>query len=212
MKNQKNLLFFFKFLIFCGWIFILPFSYLQVKAAIDTQFPQGENYQVAVVFGAGIRRNVEPSKVLRLRLETAKQMYLNNKIKKIVVTGDNSSDNYNEPAVMRNYLINNGVNSQDVIADFGGRRTIDSCYRLVNYFKLKKAYLITQSFHTGRANFLCQKFGIQTQIVEAPKSTQQTSLYGVLREIPASFLTIYESQNFTPQILSDGNEQDLSNI
>lgn len=200
-----------KLAIFIFWLFLLPFSYFQLRAGFQMKLPRQEEYEVAVVFGAGIRMNREPSKVLRLRLETARQMYLQGKISKIVVTGDNSAENYNEPMVMKNYLLQNGVNSEDIIADFGGRRTIDSCYRLKNFFNLEKAYLITQSFHTARANYLCQSFGMQTRIVEAPKNNQQTTIYGILREIPASFLSVYESLNFTPQIESDGMEDDLSN-
>jgi len=192
------------------WLFLLPFSFLQIEVAIKRQFSNSSEYNVAVVFGAGIMLNREPGKVLRLRLEKAKEMYVMGEVKKIVVTGDNSAFDYNEPQVMKNYLIQNGVNIQDIVVDFGGRRTIDSCYRLANYFNLKKAYLITQSFHVARANFLCQKFGIETVVIEAPKSSQESSLYGIFREIPASFLSIYESYNFKPQILSNNSEEDLS--
>lgn len=210
IKLYNLFLIFLKFGIFLFWLFLLPFSYFQLKSSWQMIMPSSQEYQVAVVFGAGIRMNREPSKVLRLRLETARQMYLNNQVSKIVVTGDNSAENYNEPQVMKNYLLQNGVDSRDIIPDFGGRRTIDSCYRLKNFFNLEKAYLITQSFHTARANYLCQSFGMQTRIVEAPKNNQETTIYGIFREIPASFLSLYESFNFKPQVESDGQEEDLS--
>jgi SanA protein len=199
-----------KIIIFSFWIFLLPFSYFQIKSNFINSLNQEKDFQVAIVFGAGIRMNKEPSKILRLRLEEARKMYSRKQIQKIVVTGDNSANNYNEPLVMKNYLIQKGVAESDIITDFGGRRTIDSCYRLKNFFNLKKAYLITQAFHIPRASYLCQKFGMQIKTVEAPKSSQETTIYGILREIPASFLSLYESFNFSPQIKSNGNEADLS--
>ena len=100
--------------------------------------------QVALIFGAGILNNSVPSIILKNRLDIGLDLYTQSKVKAIIVSGDNSAANYNEPAVMKNYLISKGVPTNRIFEDFGGVRTADSCYRARNYFNLEEVYLITQ--------------------------------------------------------------------
>jgi SanA protein len=46
-----------------------------------------------------------PSDILKDRLDVAFQAYEEGKIKKILVSGDNSESYYNEPEVMKDYLV-----------------------------------------------------------------------------------------------------------
>ncbi len=60
---------------------------------------------VAIVFGAAVYGNGRLSTVLRDRMETAIVLYEEGKVGKILVSGDNGFENYNEPAAMKNYAI-----------------------------------------------------------------------------------------------------------
>ncbi len=122
---------------------------------------------VAIVFGAGLTRGGYPTAVLRDRVETAAQLYFAGKVQKLLMSGDNRSDNYNEPGAMREYALSLGVPSDAIVLDYAGRRTYDTCYRAKAIFGLKSALLVTQQFHLPRALFLCNALGIQAAGVEA---------------------------------------------
>jgi SanA protein len=123
--------------------------------------------RVAIVFGAGLRYDGTPTAVLRDRVETAVQLYQQGKVKKLLMSGDNSFVNYNEPEAMRQYALELGIPDKDIILDYAGRRTYDTCYRARAIFQLDSAILVTQSFHLPRALFLCNWFGLESTGVKA---------------------------------------------
>ena len=121
----------------------------------------------AIVFGAGLTRGGYPTAVLRDRVETAAQLYFAGKVKMLLMSGDNRSDNYNEPAAMSDYALSLGVPQNAIVLDYAGLRTYDTCYRAKAIFGLKSALLVTQQFHMPRALFTCNVLGIQASGVEA---------------------------------------------
>ena len=123
--------------------------------------------RVAIIFGAGLRRDGSPTAVLRDRVETGAQLYFSSKVEKLLMSGDNRVVDYNEPESMRQYAISLGVPEQDIVLDFAGTRTYDTCFRAKSIFGLESAILVTQKFHLPRALFLCNVLGIQAQGVEA---------------------------------------------
>ncbi len=64
---------------------------------------------VAIVFGAGLRRDGTPTLVLRDRVETAVELYKQGKVSKLLMSGDNRFEYYNEPEAMRQYALLLGV-------------------------------------------------------------------------------------------------------
>lgn len=123
--------------------------------------------RVAIVFGAGLLRDGSAGPVLSDRMQTAVDLYQAGKIDKILGSGDNRFPEYNEPEAMRQFALERGVPEQDIVLDYAGRRTYDSCYRARHIFGVDKAILITQEFHMPRALTLCNWFGIDATGVEA---------------------------------------------
>jgi SanA protein len=123
--------------------------------------------RVAIVFGAGLTRDGTPTAILRDRVETAAQLYFSGKIQKLLMSGDNRFDNYNEPEAMRQYALSIGVPSDAIVLDFAGRRTYDTCYRAKAIFGLDSVLLVTQPFHLPRALFLCKALGLNALGVRA---------------------------------------------
>jgi SanA protein len=122
---------------------------------------------VAVVFGAGLTRDGQPTPILRDRVETAAELYFSGKVQKLLMSGDNRSVDYNEPEAMRQYALRLGVPAGAIVLDFAGRRTYDTCYRAKAIFGLDSALLVTQAFHLPRALFLCNALGLQAVGVQA---------------------------------------------
>jgi SanA protein len=123
--------------------------------------------RVAIVFGAGLRRDGTPTAILRDRVETAVNLYFSGKVEKILMSGDNRFENYNEPEAMRQYALSLGVPAQAIALDYAGRRTYDTCYRARDIFGVESALLVTQKFHLPRALFLCNTLGLEAAGVEA---------------------------------------------
>jgi SanA protein len=123
--------------------------------------------RLAIVFGAGLRRDGTPTAILRDRVETAADLYFSGKVKKILMSGDNRFEYYNEPGAMRQYALSLGVPDSAIALDFAGRRTYDTCYRAGAIFGIHEAILVTQQFHMPRALFLCNALGINAYGVEA---------------------------------------------
>jgi SanA protein len=118
--------------------------------------------RVAIVFGAGLRRDGTPTAILRDRVETAAELYFGGKVEKILMSGDNRFEYYNEPESMRQYALSLGVPDTAIALDYAGRRTYDTCYRAKSVFEANEALLVTQKFHLPRALFICNALGLKS--------------------------------------------------
>ncbi len=127
--------------------------------------------RVAIVFGAGLRRDGRPSPVLYDRVATAVELYQRGQVEKLLMSGDNRAANYNEPAAMRQAALELGVPADDIVLDSAGQRTYDTCYRARAIFGVQEALLVTQAFHLPRALFLCEALGVRVTGVAADRRT-----------------------------------------
>jgi len=123
--------------------------------------------QVAIVFGAGLWQDGSPTPVLRDRIQAAADLYFQNKVEKLLMSGDNRFADYDEPTAMKNYALKLGVPENAIVLDYAGRRTYDTCYRAKKIFGVKSAILITQEFHLSRALYLCDTLGVESIGVKA---------------------------------------------
>lgn len=134
-----------------------------------TEIKLEEPPRVAIVFGAGVWRNGEPSPVLDDRIVTAVELYRAGRVRKLLMSGDNRFENYNEPRVMKDFAVKRGVPETDVVEDFAGRSTYDTCYRASAIFGVRRAILVTQEFHLNRAVYLCESLGVDSIGISADR-------------------------------------------
>lgn len=155
---------------------------------------QAPSRKVAIVFGAGLQRDGSPSPVLSDRVEAAVKLYIDGKVDKLLMSGDNRFVDYNEPGAMRAYAVSLGVPEEDIVLDYAGRRTYDTCYRAKYIFQIDEAILVTQSYHLPRALFICNQIGVKSVGVSADLRTyMNSSLFSWnMRELPASFVALWE--------------------
>lgn len=90
------------------------------------------------------------------RIEAAAELYHEGKVKHLVVSGDNSSDGYNEPEDMKRMLMEKGVPSDAITCDYAGLRTFDSMIRMKEIFGCSKFTIISQQFHNERALYIAE--------------------------------------------------------
>jgi SanA protein len=156
---------------------------------------------VAIVFGAGLRRDGTPTTVLRDRVETAVELYKQGRVIKLLMSGDNRFSYYNEPEAMRQYALQLGMPDKDIVLDYAGRRTYDTCYRAKEIFGIKDAILVTQLFHLPRAIYTCNMLGVDSVGVEADHAYYRkiTRLFWNIRELPATLTALVEVHLTHPQ-------------
>jgi vancomycin permeability regulator SanA len=115
---------------------------------------------VAIVFGAGLAGPDEPSQFLAQRLDLAVDLWQQQKVRHILVSGDNATVTHDEVGVMRDYLVRHGVPAGVITEDHAGYDTYDSCYRARAVFGVTRAVLVTQNYHLARALWDCQGQGL----------------------------------------------------
>ena len=149
---------------------------------------------VALVLGAGLNRDGTPGVVLRDRVETAAELYFSGKVEKLLMSGDNTSQFYNEPGAMQAYALTLGVPEADIVLDYAGRRTYDSCYRAKVIFNVDRLIVVTQAFHLPRAIFLCNAFEIDVSGVTADDAhyNRRGYIFWWTREIFASSVAVWD--------------------
>ena len=150
--------------------------------------------RAAIVFGAGLWRDGSPTPVLRDRVATAAELYFAGKVEKLLLSGDNRFEYYNEPGAMKAYALSLGVPEDAIVLDYAGRRTYDTCYRAKSIFGLKEAILVTQKFHLPRALYTCQALGLKSIGVPADRRVYRrySLFFWNLRELPATLTALWD--------------------
>ncbi|MEA3352012.1 MAG: ElyC/SanA/YdcF family protein [Chloroflexota bacterium] len=180
----------------CGLILLLsPRLITSHHAQLLTRSVENVNPQpVAIVFGAGLWRDGSPTPVLRDRVATAAELYFAGKVEKLLMSGDNSFEDYNEPVAMKNYALSLDVPADAIVMDYAGRRTYDTCYRARDIFQVESAILVTQDFHLDRALYICNKLGVIATGIPANQRIyrRRSMLYWRSREIVATFTALLD--------------------
>lgn len=139
-------------------------------------------HKVALVFGAGIQADGQPTPYLKSRITTAAALYKAGRVKNILVSGDNSTRGYDEPTVMKKYAEKLGVPAASIVEDYAGYNTYDSCYRARHIFGLTDATLVSQEYHLPRAMVTCDHLGVHNVGVIATHTTRDFTVNYILRE------------------------------
>ena len=140
--------------------------------------------QVALVPGASVASNGTLSPVLKERADKAAELYEAGIVSKILVTGDNSTLQYDEVYPVGKYLLALGIPQQDIFLDYAGFDTYSSMYRARSVFGVTSVLIVSQEYHLPRAVFIARSLGMNAYGVDASQG-EKYLLYS-LREIPAS--------------------------
>lgn len=154
---------------------------------------------VAIVFGAGYWPSGRLSNVLMDRLDAAIDLYESGSVRKLLFSGDNRVEDYNEPEVMLNYALRRGVPREDIVLDYAGRRTYATCYRARDIFRVDQAVLVTQRYHQPRALLTCRTLGLDAVGYVADRQRYVDIEWYRLREIPALWLAWWQLHVTRPE-------------
>ena len=154
------------------------------KKIIKTVDKFTNDYDCIVVLGAGIRNN-KPSPMLEDRLLTAIKLYNKGVAPKILVSGDHEYIDYDEVNVMKTYLKENGIPSENIFMDHAGLSTYDSVYRAKKVFKANNVIIVTQKYHLYRALYIARSINLKANGVSATKRRYFGQTKRDIRELAA---------------------------
>ncbi len=116
------------------------------------------------------------------RIESAAKLYHAGKVRALIVSGDNGTYDYDEPAIMKEQLVALGVPAERIVCDCAGFRTLDSVVRAKQVFGQSRVIFVSQRFHNQRAIYLAQHHGMEAWGFDAADPPSEMTLRTRLRE------------------------------
>jgi SanA protein len=147
----------------------------------------------AIVLGTSkYLSNGKENQYYKNRVTAAVQLYFSGKCKKLIVSGDNRRNDYNEAKDLKNDLIKSGVRGNDIICDFAGTRTLDSILRFKEIFNQNRGIVVSQKFHNNRAIYIGRSRGVELVGFNADDVDRYHGFKTRLREILSKFVCVLE--------------------
>ena len=207
-----------KLLLIIILIIILINAYMIVvtkKLILNKDKITKDNIECIVVLGAGIR-NGGPSPMLEDRLLTAIELYNSGVTNKILVTGDHEYADHDEVNVMKNYLKEHGIPSENIFMDHAGLSTYDSIYRASKVFKTNRFIIVTQKYHLYRALYISKALNINAYGVSATKREYVNQRKRDIREVAARVKDFFKciarpSPTYLGEVTSIKGNGDITN-
>ncbi|NBW80157.1 YdcF family protein [bacterium] len=151
-------------------------------APANSVLAESELSPTLIVLGAGVRKK-ELSGMLKCRMTKALELYSAHQADRVLLSGDGTDTHYNETAAMRKFALQNGIVADSLLTDPLGFSTYDSLRRAIEVFGIRKAVIVSQGFHLGRALWIAASFGIQARAESCDDSN--SSVFYEVREVPA---------------------------
>lgn len=138
-----------------------------------------------LVLGAGLKADGTPNYMLQDRLDKGIELYKAGAAPKLLLSGDNGQEKYDEVNAMKEYTLNAGIPSEDIFMDHAGFSTYESMYRARDIFLVEKVIIITQRYHQYRALYTGRGLGIESYGVVSEPRTYAGQRYRDIREMLA---------------------------
>ena len=118
-----------------------------------------KKYDCILVLGAGVRPDGTPSHMLEDRLRGAVALYEAGVSDVLLLSGDNSGEDYDEVSAMVKYCLERGVPESAIVRDDIGFSTSESVYNTVRTLGYRDIIVVTQEYHLYRAIYMIKRMG-----------------------------------------------------
>jgi SanA protein len=130
------------------------------------------DHDVALLLGTSPKVGSKPNYFYSERIKATTQLWKLGKVRAVLISGDNSTKNYNEPDQMKADLVAAGVPSEFITCDYAGLRTLDSVFRASMVFGVHSVVIVSQREHLERALYLAsatELAGVGLAAADAPR-------------------------------------------
>lgn len=129
---------------------------------------------VALLLGTSpIGRSGNPNQFFLRRIDATVKLYQERKFSRLIISGANRPQEFNEPEEMRAALVSHGVPDSIMELDGEGFRTINSIVRAKDVYGADSILIISQEFHNERALFLAKHKGIDAVAFNAATTSSR---------------------------------------
>ncbi len=169
-----------------------PWGYLRLATWGDIVGPGStpSHAGAALVLGAKVGDDGEPSRFLRERVELGVQLYRDGAVNVLVMSGATHAGGYDEPGTMRDLAVELGVPESAIVLDREGVDTFASCANTAAMPNLGTVIVVTQEFHVARAVWLCQQAGVAARGTYPPIQGRAGTVTGNVREVGADWKAV----------------------
>lgn len=150
---------------------------------VDAQEAASFDADAIIVLGASVLPDGTPSGILRDRLDDGIALYFAGAAPKLIMSGDNGTESYNECWAMKRYAIAQGVPSEDIFCDHAGFSTYETMYRARHVFGAERVVIATQTYHLYRAIYDAQGVGMEAIGVPSDYGDYANQLWYDVREV-----------------------------
>lgn len=162
-----------------------------VQAEVFIQQPESEK-TCAVVFGAAVWKDDKPSHALYDRIKTATDLYNDELVDCLILSGGASTYGSHEVDVMKNVAIDEKVEEDDLFFDYEG---INTEATIRNLPEEEDHYVfVSNDFHLARIQLLAKKIGVdsfETYPAIYHRGRYQKDDWFKFREFGGSLYTIF---------------------
>jgi SanA protein len=141
-----------------GVLSVFPFAYSVFRYSEHIYSVENSpTAEAALVLGSGVWSDGTPSTVMVERVRVAGDLYMNGKIRHVVLSGSER-----ETEAMLQLAETFGLDRSSLELDISGESTLDSCFNMIQDHGFSNVAVISQKFHLFRALYLCDSMGIQS--------------------------------------------------
>ncbi len=140
----------------------------------------------AIVFGNKVELDGHVSRRLEARLKAAIELYVDGKVRKILVSGGLGREGYDEALKMSDYLLSKDIPAVDILLDQKGvnsSMTAKNAVRMIG--SNSRVVAVTQQYHVSRAKLALRNAGFKEVYGYYPAYYEARDVYSSLREVPA---------------------------
>jgi vancomycin permeability regulator SanA len=173
------------------FLILFGFSFIYIQKNYDYMFLKKDSSEtVAVVLGAAVWSDNKPSTSLKARVKKGIDLYKDNKIDKIQLTGGNAPGELSEAEVAFNYIKQFNVNLNDVFIENKTTSTAEQIRfiknELITHKKYRNIVVISNNYHLSRIYQMSLFYNVDIKLIPADmKLNWDNSLYYKVREATA---------------------------
>lgn len=141
---------------------------------------------VIVVLGNKVELDGSPSQRLKSRLDKAFELYENSVSSLVLVSGGIGKEKFDEAKVMKAYLVEKGVPSEQIFEDNQGYNSFKSAVNTKKFLtdkNLHSALVVTNYYHISRTRLAFKIAGVEEVNSSHANYFEVRDLYSIPREI-----------------------------
>ena len=170
---------------------LLWFTIHLVYTTVDGLTDKGKTADLAVIMGSKVNEDGTLSTRLERRLACGLKLYLNGRVKRLLVSGGLGKEGFMEGDKMRSFLLKSGVPDSVIIVDNHGHNTlatVTNTLRLKDSLNYKSLIIVSQYFHQTRTKMLFRQQHFTAVSSTSPYYFELRDIYSLSREFIAYYL------------------------